>query len=194
MSMDEVTMNVGAVGELQNMNVVLNPKSHCGDDKNVPKGSKESNDTIDTIVIDTQGRLAAGTSTNGVNRKIPGHARNSPVVGGGEYANQDVSAAICTGDEDIMMRFLPSFLAMEKIRRGVHPSRATSNAILRITYHYPNFFGGIVTLNKLGEYEAACNEEDIFPYTIVSPTLSPRVLSVPCSNLQYYKNTYQIFQ
>lgn len=32
---------------------------------------------------------------------------DSPIPGAGAYADSEVGAAVCTGDGDIMMRFLP---------------------------------------------------------------------------------------
>lgn len=70
--------------------------------------SDENNhDTIAMIAIDIQGKIAAGTSTNGLRHKIPGRVGDSPIPGAGAYADQEVGAAAATGDGDIMMRFLP---------------------------------------------------------------------------------------
>ena len=40
---------------------------------------------------------------------------DSPIPGSGAYADSDVGGAAATGDGDIMMRFLPSFLAVELV-------------------------------------------------------------------------------
>ena len=40
---------------------------------------------------------------------------DSPIPGSGAYADSDVGAAAATGDGDVMMRFLPSFLAVELV-------------------------------------------------------------------------------
>lgn len=70
-------------------------------------GSEENHDTIGMLAIDSRGRIAAGTSTNGANHKIPGRIGDSPIPGAGAYADQEAGAAAGTGDGDIMMRFLP---------------------------------------------------------------------------------------
>jgi len=73
------------------------------------EGSEENHDTIGMLAIDSQGRTAAGTSTNGANHKIRGRIGDSPIPGAGAYADQEVGAAAGTGDGDIMMRFLPRY-------------------------------------------------------------------------------------
>lgn len=69
--------------------------------------NEDNHDTIGMIAIDIRGHIASGTSTNGAKNKIPGRVGDSPVIGAGSYADQEVGAASATGDGDIMMRFLP---------------------------------------------------------------------------------------
>lgn len=69
--------------------------------------NEENHDTIGVIAIDSNGHIAAGTSTNGARNKIPGRIGDSPIAGAGAYADQKVGAAAGTGEGDIMMRFLP---------------------------------------------------------------------------------------
>lgn len=75
-------------------------------------GNEENHDTISILAIDSQGRTAAGSSTNGAKHKIPGRIGDSPIAGAGAYADQDVGAAAQTGDGDIMMRFLPRYVSI----------------------------------------------------------------------------------
>lgn len=171
-------------------NVIPDPTTTCGpyrpsdikDDESTLVGSEDNHDTIGVLAIDSQGRTAAGTSTNGAKNKIPGRIGDSPIAGAGAYADQEAGAAAGTGDGDIMMRFLPSFLAVEEMRNGASPSAAAKTAINRIAQHYPSFFGGVIALNKKGEYGAACNGMAEFPYYVANPTLGPKLLSVECSN------------
>lgn len=39
-------------------------------------------------------------------------------IGAGAYVDQDVGGATATGDGDVMMRFLPSYQAVEFMRQG----------------------------------------------------------------------------
>ncbi|KAL0126347.1 hypothetical protein PUN28_005026 [Cardiocondyla obscurior] len=172
-------------------NVAPDPTTTCGpysvtnvveDYENTFVGSEDNHDTIGVLAIDLQGRIAAGTSTNGAKHKIPGRIGDSPIAGAGAYADQDVGAAAGTGDGDIMMRFLPSFLAVEEMRRGATPTAAAKTAIGRIAQHYPSFFGGVIALNRKGEYGAACNGMSEFPYYIANSALGSKQLAVQCSN------------
>lgn len=85
-------------------------KCNNDDDEQISFASEENHDTIGMLAIDSQGRTAAGTSTNGARFKIPGRIGDSPIPGAGAYADQNTGAAAGTGDGDIMMRFLPRYL------------------------------------------------------------------------------------
>lgn len=143
-----------------------------------------SHDTIGMIVVDGNGCIAAGTSTNGLTHKIPGRVGDSPIMGAGAYADSSAGGAAATGDGDIMMRFLPSYLAVELMRAGADPSAACETAISRIKRHYSEFFGAIICANTTGHYGAACNKVTGFSqfHFMVSnsETKTPVLKSVDC--------------
>uniref|UniRef100_A0A3B4ZUK5 Aspartylglucosaminidase n=1 Tax=Stegastes partitus TaxID=144197 RepID=A0A3B4ZUK5_9TELE len=87
-----------------------------------------------------------------------GRVGDSPVVGAGAYADSVAGGAAATGDGDVMMCFLPSYLAVELMRAGADPSAACKSAISRIKRHYSEFFGAIICANTTGHYGAACNK------------------------------------
>ncbi len=53
--------------------------------------------TVGCVVLDTDGNLAAGTSTGGTSKKLPGRVGDSPIVGAGTYAANDACAVSGTG-------------------------------------------------------------------------------------------------
>ena len=156
-------------------NVSPDPKRSCGPYKpsSLVQGSRRradrgNHDTIGMIVMDKNGYLSVGTSTNGLNHKIPGRVGDRPVVGSGGYVDQDVGAAAATGDGDVMMRFLPSYQAVESMKNGLSPQEAAMDAISRIARKYPNFEGAIIVANLTGHFGIACAGFDEFPYTFAS--------------------------
>lgn len=169
-------------------NVMPNPSTSCGPYEPVNEFQKRTvndidsffstgnHDTIGMIVIDVEGNIAAGTSTNGASHKIPGRVGDSPIPGSGAYADNSVGAAAATGDGDILMRFLPSFLAVEFLRNGATPDVAGEKALMRVAQHYPLFVGGIVVVDKDGNYGAACHGMDSFPFSVFSPQTNKAVI------------------
>ncbi|KAG8504598.1 N(4)-(beta-N-acetylglucosaminyl)-L-asparaginase [Galemys pyrenaicus] len=119
-------------------------------------------DTIGMVVIHHTGHTAAGTSTNGLKFKIPGRVGDSPIPGAGAYADDAAGAAAATGDGDILMRFLPSYQAVEYMRSGQDPTSACQKVISRIQKYFPKFFGAVICANVTGSYGAACNKLPTF--------------------------------
>ncbi|XP_078417918.1 N(4)-(beta-N-acetylglucosaminyl)-L-asparaginase-like [Cetorhinus maximus] len=165
-------------------NVLPNAKMSCGPYKRM-KGlwSKKhrlpahmvnvhNHDTIGMLVIDKSASIAAGTSTNGARHKIPGRVGDSPIAGAGAYADSTAGAAAATGMGDIMMRFVPSYQAVEYMRLGFEPAAACRKAIARIQKYYPKFFGAIICANRTGGYGAACSKSpglDQFHFMVYNP-------------------------
>lgn len=175
-------------------NVIPDPQSSCGpyqplstNDINSYQWKYESrnfvegHDTIGMIVIDQNGNVVAGTSTNGAKHKIPGRVGDSPIPGSGAYANGQLGAAAATGDGDILMRFMPSLLAVEHLRNGLSPNEAGELALHRILEFYSDFMGAIVVATNKGEYGAACVGLDRFPFSIYDNSISNvRIEYVTC--------------
>ncbi|CAG9772145.1 unnamed protein product [Ceutorhynchus assimilis] len=142
-----------------------------------------NHDTIGMIVINNEGHFVAGTSTNGANHKIAGRVGDSPIPGAGAYADSEIGAATATGDGDVMMRFLPSFLAVEQMRQGVTPTEAAQTAIARVAAKHPSFFGAVIAVDKNGNVGAACNGMEKFPFSVMNSTTKQPILNyVDCSN------------
>lgn len=138
----------------------------CSDNNNKLL-DKWHHDTIGMIVVDHNGNIFAGTSTNGATHKIPGRVGDSPIVGAGAYADNEVGAAVATGDGDILMRFLPSFLAVELMRNGKTPQEAGNESLHRIKRRYKFVKGALVVMDRWGNYSASCvGFVDGFPYMV----------------------------
>ncbi|KAI2472938.1 asparaginase-domain-containing protein [Annulohypoxylon bovei var. microspora] len=120
-----------------------------------PRGRPEGHDTISMIALHTSGAMAAGTSTNGAGRKIPGRVGDGPITGSGSYVDGEVGGCGATGDGDVMMRFLPCYQAVENLRRGMSPTEAAEDAVRRMLRKYPEVQSGIVVVNNQGEHGGA---------------------------------------
>ncbi|PVD34684.1 hypothetical protein C0Q70_05961 [Pomacea canaliculata] len=161
-------------------NVSPDPRNNCGPYKPTSHSLKRqkssefvgkyNHDTIGMVVVDSRGNVAAGTSTNGLNHKIPGRVGDSPIVGAGAYAGNGLGGAAATGDGDIMMRFLPSFNAVMMLGQGMTPDVAAQKAIEPIVRYYPNFTGAIIVADTKGAFGAACHGLDKFHFSVASPS------------------------
>jgi len=57
------------------------------------KPQQASHDTISMIVVQVDGTMAAGTSTNGASHKIPGRVGDGPIAGSGSYVDEKIGGS-----------------------------------------------------------------------------------------------------
>ena len=119
--------------------------------------------TINCDGINGKGEICGVTTTSGLSWKIPGRVGDSPILGAGLYVDGDFGAAGSTGRGEANLYNLSSFLAVENMRRGMHPKDATLDALRRIKANtvekrllngrgLPNFDVTFYALNAKGEY------------------------------------------
>jgi len=87
--------------------------------------------TINLCALDKKGDLGSVTTTSGLSWKIPGRAGDSPLVGAGQYCDNEVGAAGSTGRGEANIKVCGAFLAVELMRRGVHPKDACLEVLER---------------------------------------------------------------
>jgi beta-aspartyl-peptidase (threonine type) len=61
--------------------------------------------TVGVVALDRQGNVAAGTSTGGLQGKMPGRVGDSPIIGAGTYASNQSCAVSGTGVGEFFIRF-----------------------------------------------------------------------------------------
>ncbi|TVR25914.1 MAG: beta-aspartyl-peptidase, partial [Balneolaceae bacterium] len=60
--------------------------------------------TVGAVAVDSEGNLAAATSTGGMTNKAWGRVGDSPLIGAGTYANNKTCAVSCTGYGEFFIR------------------------------------------------------------------------------------------
>ena len=120
--------------------------------------------TINLDVVNAQGEISSVTTTSGLAWKIPGRAGDSPIIGAGQYTDNDVGAAGSTGRGEANILACGGFLTVEGMRRGLAPTDAcleTLKRVVRITpprllkNGRPTFNLNFYAVNKRGEFGAA---------------------------------------
>lgn len=96
---------------------------------------KDSYGTIHCSAIDTNGDIASVTTTSGRSFKIPGRVGDSPIIGAGLYADNEVGAAGSTGRGEANLNNLSCFLIVEFMRMGKSPQEACMEVCKRILSH-----------------------------------------------------------
>ena len=93
---------------------------------NVPENERlvaRPTGTINLNVVNAKGDISSVTTTSGLAWKIPGRAGDSPIVGAGQYTDNDVGAAGSTGRGEANIMACGGFLTVEGMRRGSEADR-----------------------------------------------------------------------
>jgi beta-aspartyl-peptidase (threonine type) len=65
--------------------------------------------TVGAVALDMHGNLAAATSTGGMTNKKFGRVGDSPLIGAGNYANNETCAVSCTGSGEFFIRAVVAY-------------------------------------------------------------------------------------
>ncbi len=87
--------------------------------------------TINLCAINAAGDLSSVTTTSGLSWKIPGRVGDSPIIGAGQYCDNDVGAAGSTGRGEANIKVCGAFLVVELMRSGMAPEDACLEALRR---------------------------------------------------------------
>jgi N4-(beta-N-acetylglucosaminyl)-L-asparaginase len=91
--------------------------------------------TVHCAAIDEKGDVACCTSTSGLAFKIPGRVGDSPLVGAGLYADNDVGTCGSTGRGECNVQHSSSAVAVELMRQGASPAEAGLEVLRRVVKH-----------------------------------------------------------
>lgn len=124
------------------------------------KSNDEKFGTVGAVALDKKGNLAAGTSTGGMTNKKYGRVGDSPIIGAGTYANQQVAVS-CTGWGEFYIRTVAAYdVAAQMEYRKISIEKATQQVIDKIGKLGGN--GGMVALDKNGKMAMPFNTEGMF--------------------------------
>lgn len=115
----------------------------------------ENHDTIGMIAIDSYGDISGACTTSGAGYKMHGRVGDSPIIGAGLFVDNEIGGAVATGQGELVMKTLGSFLVVELMRQGRSPEEACEEAIDRIVKKIPDFKSfqvGYIALDKQGSY------------------------------------------
>jgi len=122
-----------------------------------PMANWENHDTISMLALDSSGHLAGACTTSGMAFKFPGRVGDSPIIGAGLYVDGKVGAAAATGEGEVVMKTLGSFLVVEFMRQGCTPQLACEKAVERILTNiniHPHMQIGYIAMDKDGNHGA----------------------------------------
>lgn len=95
--------------------------------------------TVNVLALDAAGHLAAGVSTSGYPWKYPGRVSDSALIGAGNYCDNRVGAAACTGRGELAIRGNTARSVLLRVAAGDDPAQACAAALAE-TLELPDEF------------------------------------------------------
>ncbi len=105
--------------------------------------------TVGAVARDKNGQLAAATSTGGIMGKYPGRVGDTPLLGAGTYADDELGAASATGQGEGIMRVMLAASVMASIRAGASPADACYDGLVAMKKRVAAT-GGMIAVGRDG--------------------------------------------
>ncbi|MFX1262075.1 MAG: isoaspartyl peptidase/L-asparaginase family protein [Promethearchaeota archaeon] len=115
----------------------------------------EGADTVGCVAVDSNGNIAATSSTGGISNKLPGRVGDSPVMGAGAYANE-ICGATATGWGEHIMRVTLTRMAVLYVEQGLDIQSAADKA-MNLFEIKTGSEAGLVMADRNGNWSRATN-------------------------------------
>lgn len=109
--------------------------------------------TVGAVAVDVEGNVACATSTGGMINKMEGRVGDTPCVGCGGYADNQVGAVSPTGHGEAIMKVTLSRLILFHMEQGKSPGEASDMALTYMKERV-NGLGGVVVVDPKGTWAA----------------------------------------
>ena len=138
------------------------------DEGDLQPADAPSGDTVGCIVVDSDGNIAATSSTGGISKKQPGRVGDSPVMGAGAFANE-ICGASATGWGEHIMRVVLSRMTVLYVEEGLDVTAAAHKGI-KMFEEKTGSEAGIIVADRSGNYGFSHNAKAM-PLAVISREL-----------------------
>ena len=126
-----------------------------------PEGSHRYG-TVGTVALDRNGNIAAGTSTGGMQGKMPGRVGDSPIIGAGTYASNQSCAVSATGSGEYFIRLGVAREVCNLVEfRGMSLQQA-ADAVIHKELPALHGDGGVIAITPDGQLAWSFNTPGMF--------------------------------
>jgi L-asparaginase / beta-aspartyl-peptidase len=127
---------------------------------NSKQKESESKGTVGCVALDIYGNISAATSTGGRGDKWVGRVGDSPIIGAGNYANNNTCGISGTGVGELFIRHNVAFNISALIEyKGLTLEEACNEMIFN---KLPEGAGGLIAVDKNGNYYLPFNTSSMF--------------------------------
>jgi beta-aspartyl-peptidase (threonine type) len=120
-------------------------------------------DTVGAVALDVHGNVAAATSSGGIGLKFPGRIGDTPLIGCGNYADNESGACSVTGIGEIAIRLVLSKTVCDQMHHGSTAQEAVENAIETVNRRIQDTVNhmGLIAVDKNGGIGVAHNSRNL---------------------------------
>ncbi len=118
--------------------------------------------TVGAVACDKEGNIAAATSTGGMTNKRWGRVGDSPMIGAGNYANNETCAVSCTGSGEFFIRGVVAYdVSCLMEYKGMSVADAASEVINKRILKIGGD-GGLIAVDAKGNIAMPFNTEGMY--------------------------------
>ncbi|KAF4090418.1 hypothetical protein AMELA_G00051560 [Ameiurus melas] len=127
-------------------------------DPNCVQSQMNKMGTVGAVAVDVQGNLACATSTGGMTNKMEGRVGDTPCIGCGGYADNQIGAVSVTGLGEAIMKVTLPRLILFYMEQGKSPEEASDMALAYMMERVSGL-GGVVVVDPKGTWAARFNSK-----------------------------------
>lgn len=127
-----------------------------------PQDEEKKFGTVGAVALDQSGNLAAATSTGGMTNKQYGRVGDSPIIGAGNYADNESCAVSGTGHGEFFIRYMVAYdIAALMKYRGMSVTQAAEEVVNK-KLKAAGGAGGVIALDASGNFATPFNTEGMY--------------------------------
>ncbi|XP_054427012.1 isoaspartyl peptidase/L-asparaginase [Pteronotus mesoamericanus] len=121
-------------------------------EKDAQKPDQQKNlGTVGAVALDSKGNVAYATSTGGIVNKMVGRVGDTPCIGSGGYADNDIGAISTTGHGESILKVNLARLTLFHIEQGKTLEEAADMSLGYMKSKLKGL-GGVILVNKAGDW------------------------------------------
>jgi len=121
-----------------------------------------SHGTTGVVALDRNGNIAAGTSTGGLQGKMPGRVGDSPIIGAGTYASNQSCAVSATGSGEYFIRLGVAREICNLVYFKKMPLQQAADEVIHHELEALHGDGGVIALTPDGQTAFSFNTPGMF--------------------------------
>ncbi|KAK2505554.1 hypothetical protein MC885_017778 [Smutsia gigantea] len=123
-------------------------------------GCQKNLGTVGAVALDSEGNVAYATSTGGLVNKMVGRVGDTPCIGSGGYADNDIGAISTTGHGESILKVNLARLALFHVEQGKTLEEAADMSLGYMKSKLKGL-GGVILVSKAGDWAVKWTSESM---------------------------------